>query len=272
MLCALALFLPLAAAAEPALEIIPLRHRPAEQVLPVLRPLLAPGGSLSGFNDKLFVRTNAANLAELRAALAGIDVPAARLLISVRQSADEYSGRSQAEAHGRIGRGRVQIEQESSGRHHHIGTGVVVELGGRERAASSSAEQQVQTVDGGQAFIRAGVSLPVPLRRVWRRPDGAALSETVIWRDLGTGFNASPRVMGGRVSIEISPFDERPLAPDGTAEIRHLSTTVEGALGEWIPLGASTLQAADGERGLLSRGEQTSSGSNEVWLKVERLD
>ncbi|HEY9530001.1 MAG TPA: secretin N-terminal domain-containing protein, partial [Burkholderiales bacterium] len=64
-----------AAAAQQALEIIPLRYRTAEQVLPVLRPLLETGATLTGQRNQLIVRTSSANLAELRQALEAIDRP-----------------------------------------------------------------------------------------------------------------------------------------------------------------------------------------------------
>ena len=61
------------ALAQQSLEIIALRHRTVEQVLPVLRPLLEPGGTLTGQRGQLIVRASPANLAELRQALAAID-------------------------------------------------------------------------------------------------------------------------------------------------------------------------------------------------------
>jgi type II secretory pathway component GspD/PulD (secretin) len=73
-----------AAFAQGNLEVISLRHRTAEQVIPVLRPLLEPGGALSGQFNQLIVRTSADNLAQIRAALEAIDRPARRLVISVR--------------------------------------------------------------------------------------------------------------------------------------------------------------------------------------------
>src|ERR1051325_6900097 len=73
-----------AALAQNSLEIIGLRHRTAEQVLPSLRPLVEPGGTVSGQGTELFVRTSPSNLAELRRALDALDRPQRRLLISVR--------------------------------------------------------------------------------------------------------------------------------------------------------------------------------------------
>src|SRR4029077_11545150 len=72
------------AAAQGALEVIPLRHRTADQVLPALRPLMEPGATLTGQGTQLIVRTSPDNLAELRRALADLDRPLSRLQISVR--------------------------------------------------------------------------------------------------------------------------------------------------------------------------------------------
>src|SRR5438309_9824061 len=73
-----------AAMAQNALEIITLRHRTAEQVLPSLRPLLEPGATLSGQGNQLFVRASPANISDLRLALEVLDQRQRRLLISVR--------------------------------------------------------------------------------------------------------------------------------------------------------------------------------------------
>src|SRR5260370_38182691 len=70
--------------AQQALEIIPLRHRTVDQVLPVLQPLVEPGGALTGQSGQLIVRTSPANLAEIKRALEAIDRPLRRLQISVR--------------------------------------------------------------------------------------------------------------------------------------------------------------------------------------------
>ncbi len=47
--------------AQQQLEIIDLKSRTAEQVLPQLRPFVEPGGTLSGMNNKIFIRASAAN-------------------------------------------------------------------------------------------------------------------------------------------------------------------------------------------------------------------
>jgi type II secretory pathway component GspD/PulD (secretin) len=89
--------------AENALEIITLRHRTADQVLPALRPLLEPSAALTGQRNQLMVRTSPANLADLRLALEALDRPLRRLQISVRFDESREAALARIEASGSVG-------------------------------------------------------------------------------------------------------------------------------------------------------------------------
>jgi len=84
------------------LEIISLKHRSAEQLLPQLAPFVEPGGALSGMNDKLFLRASGRNQAEIRDLVAALDTPPRRLMISVRQDGADSSTASGAGVSGRV--------------------------------------------------------------------------------------------------------------------------------------------------------------------------
>ncbi len=159
-------------AAQYALEVIPLRHRTVEQVLPTLRPLVEPGGTLTGQGNQLIVRTSPANLADIRRALDAIDRPLRRLQISVRFD-DALEASSQGiEASGRIGnRGsRVELQaQQSSSR------------------ADERVDQRVQVLEGGRATLFSVQSMQ---------------------QDLATGFEVVPRLSGNNVFLEIAPQRE----------------------------------------------------------------
>jgi len=90
------LFCCFAAWAQASLEVIDLRHTTAEQVLQALRPLLEPGGVLTGQRSQLIVRTSPANLVELRRALETLDAPARRLVIAVRFAGESAIERTEA--------------------------------------------------------------------------------------------------------------------------------------------------------------------------------
>src|SRR5262245_12060034 len=56
-------------AAAQEMQVIELHHRVADEVIPNLRPLLDPGGVLTGMDSTLFVRTSPENFEQLRQAV-----------------------------------------------------------------------------------------------------------------------------------------------------------------------------------------------------------
>ncbi|MDT3735409.1 MAG: hypothetical protein ROZ00_04190 [Denitratisoma sp.] len=267
-----------AAHAQQQLEIIDLKSRTADQVLPQLRPFVEPGGTLSGMNNKIFIRASEANRRQIRELLGAIDRPPRRLVISVRQDTDSTAVARGGEVSGRVGSGDVRIE---SRRTVIGGSGVEVRRGGdavrgqvydSRSAGAERVAQQVQVVEGGRAFINVGTSVPVPLRQVVLGPGGAVVSESVVYRDLGTGFSAEPQLAGDNVTLTISPTHDTPGAyGPGSANVQRLTTTVSGRLGEWIDLGGSVEERAGESSGLTRYSSRGSSTGRRVQLKVEEL-
>jgi hypothetical protein len=223
------------------LEVVPLRYRTVDQVLPVLRPLVEPGGALSGMSGQLVIRASAANIAELKRVLASIDTRPRRLVVSVRQDADERA--SDAGASGRVvigGDGRSRAD---------------VRVRDNQASASDRVDQRIQVTEGGIAHLQVGQSIPVP---------GG-------YRDVGTGFAVLPRVAGDRVTLDINPRRES-VGPRGTVESQSLSTSVSGRLGEWIELGGIDQAGSATTGGLLSRSSSSREGARRVWVRVEALD
>lgn len=253
----LLLYLPMLAWAQP-LETIGLRHRMADQLLPALQPFVEPGGALTGMNDKLFLRASARNQVEIRRLVAELDVPMRRLLISVRQeSEDDSTGRG-----GRVD-GAVTIRDGK------VGAGGTARVYSSSRVTDDRVNQQVQTIDGGRAAIVVGHSLWLPLRQVVLGPGGAIVSETIVQRDLGTGFVAVPRLSGDRVTVEISPRHDT--ADSSVLDVRseRLSTTVSGPLGEWLVLGGSVRDEAG--QGSGASWSSRSASRQSLLLKVDEL-
>ena len=65
------------------LEVIELKSKSVEDVLPVLLPLVEPGGTLTGMNNQLFLRASPRNRADIKKALAALDTPTRRLIIRI---------------------------------------------------------------------------------------------------------------------------------------------------------------------------------------------
>ena len=207
-LCALPLlcapFAP--AAAQNGLEILRLRHRTAEQVLPALRPLLEPGATLAGQGNQLIVRTSPANLDDLRRALEAIDRPLRRLQISVRFDDAGQSSRQAIAARGRAGPSGSSVDIRAID----------------ERASHAErVNQRLQVLEGGRAFIMAGQSTPEPY----------------VIRERATGFEAIPRLSGNTVFVDIAPQRET------AARQQYIATTVSARLGDWFEVGAVSASA-----------------------------
>lgn len=241
------------------MEIIELRSRSAEQVLPVLLPLVEPGGTLTGMNNQLFLRASPRNRADIKKALAAIDTPSRRLIIRVSQNRD-------AEQSGRGGEASGQVVLGSTRR-----SNVEARVWDTKSVRGESAAQMVQTVDDGQAFIQVGRSLPIPMRQVIIGPGGAVVNETVVYQDVGRGFYAVPHLNGERVTIDIS---QQAASQGGYGSInsQRLSTTVSGRLGEWIELGGSGRQASGNQSGALSLSTSDARDNRSIWLMVEEVE
>ena len=259
MLCRLAA-LPLCVLAAPAsaqqLETIQLRHQTPDRVLPILQPLLEPGGTLTGFNDKIFLRTTPENRKQILQVLAEIDTPSRQLIIQVSSQGSHGEGRRGYSIGGDVVVG---------------GSGTRIEGRARdsERTRSSSGEQRVRATEGSPAFIQVGRSLAIPLREVVIGPNGAVIRETTVWRDVGSGFHAVPRLSGQRVTLEITQFADTATTRRGDADTRQLSTTIGGQLGEWIELGGTATSDQSRSSELLGRGTSREASQQSIWLKVD---
>ena len=229
--------------AQQRMEIIPLRHRTLQQVLPALRPLLEPGGVLTGRSNQVIVRTSPRNLEQIKAALAAIDTPLRRLLISVRfADASDFHDRGIA-ARGtlRPGGSQVELRARDSG-----------------AAANERVDQRVQVLEGGRALIAAGQT----------RPLGGTAQGV---QDLATGFVVVPRVAGSRVILDVSPQSESPAASPGAVRSRRIGTTVYARLGEWVELGGTRSARNAESGGMFSSGVRRSASEHGIWVKVEEI-
>ncbi|BCB26871.1 hypothetical protein SKTS_17570 [Sulfurimicrobium lacus] len=256
----LVLLFSFSALAQQELEIIPLQHRAVEQVLPVIRPFVEAGGMVSGMNNQIILRASRKNLEQIREIIANLDTPPRRLMISVSSDISQESARQGAAVAGRI----------------ELGEGGGTRIRGRVydtlSSTSRSGNQHIQVVEGGSGYIAMGRSVPVPMRQVVLGPGGAIVSEGVVYRDIGSGFHAVPRVAGDTVTLEISPqFDAQERGAPGAATIQRLSTTVSGRLGEWIELGGSVQEEDSRERGYTSYGAGSQRDNRRVWLKVDEI-
>jgi hypothetical protein len=234
-------------------DIITIKHRSAEEVLAVVKPLVEPAGSVSALGDQLIVRTAAANLVQVRKMIEAADRVPRRLLISVRQV--------------RGGEGAGQG----------TGSGARVRTYSTRQVEGDRAAQQVQVVEGARAFIRTGESVPVRGRTVTAVPGGVAaggliVADAVQFRDLTTGFYVSPRVAGDTVTLEVSTRQDTPAGKGtGSAEVQNLTMTVSGPLGSWIELGGTGREDERDAGPGAARSYRATADARRIYLKAEDI-
>lgn len=277
LLCLVCLVLP--AKAEGDLEIISLKHRTVEEVIPGLRPLLEPDGVLTGMHGQLILRASPANRAQIRQALAVLDTPLRQLHITVRQSLESQAEKREAEIYGSVGAGNVSVAvppSGSGGARAEVEAGKVrigARLEDRDMNQFSRVSQEIRVVDGGQAFIRAGTSLPLTQRDVIWGPYGRTVRESTVYRDVDSGFYVKPQVIGERVSLEINPVQQTLSAASPYVVVgQELRSNLTGRMGEWISLGGGDESTEQENRQLLGKGMRSQTQANQVWIKVEVID
>lgn len=217
------------------LQTIELRHRLAEEILPVVQPLLEEGGVLTGVDGVLFVRTSPANLQQILQAVAAIDRAPRQLLITVGQGTVARSANASAE-------GAVVLGSESAGR---------IEAHGGTRQADLRNVSSIRTLEGSETYIAVG--------------------QSAAYRSTATGFYATARMSGDTVTLEVSPQQQRLTGHRQAIRTSGAASVVSARLGEWVELGAVRDTSSGSTAGLLVWGRHSAASEYSAWVKVDEV-
>jgi len=259
-------------------EVIALQHRTAEEVIPLLEPFIGPEGAIAGVSGQLIIRATPENLAEIKEILGEIDTAPRRLLITVRQNVTREQLERELAASGNVtigDHGRVIVRdgrsRDGAAAGYRSGQD---QLSGRASSTNTLQQagdtQQVQVLEGSQAFIRAGASVPYPERTIARDGRGVAVSGGPTYRDVTSGFYVLPRLSGDQVILEISP-QRATLGEQGRIDIQGASTRVSARLGEWIELGGIARETLEKRTGIASASTRTGTDRRGIFVKVDEV-
>lgn len=263
------------------LEVIPLRHRTTDEVVRILQPLVLPGGTVTGMNNQLIVRTTPANLAQIKEVLQSIDRPPRRLLITVKQDIGGNLTRSQSGLSGKYKSGDVAVSAGDAG---HGDEGLVISSKDakgnviRYRSLSTDSQtderntQRVQTIEGQPALIQIGTSVPIPEQTTVSTGGRVVVRESVSYHNVTSGFYVLPRLNGDYVSLVITPqMSKIKSKGHGVIETLAVETTVSGRLGEWIELAMVVQDMDKNSRRNLSTAKAEGAVQRRVLVMVEEL-
>ena len=261
------------ATAQMVLEVIPLRHRTVEEIIPILQPMMARDASLTGTRGQLIVRTTPGNLEEVKRILATIDAPARRLQITVAQAVAGDAQRRGAEISGTMRSGDAAVTIPGTGPAPR--DGVAARIYDSRTAENVRVMQTVHVLEGRSAYVQTGQSVPLSDRVVTRSVVGGRVVEqyqdSAYYRNLDTGFYVTPRLSGDTVTLDISTQRDVPARRPGAVDVQRVGATVSGRLGEWIEVAAVSEERTGDRSVLLGRSAGAQSENRSVLLKVDEL-
>ena len=76
---------PISIAESMKIEMIPMKNRMVEDVIPIIKPLIIKGGTVTGMNNQLILKTTPSNIELIKSILEQIDNAPRKLLISVKK-------------------------------------------------------------------------------------------------------------------------------------------------------------------------------------------
>lgn len=236
------------------IELIPLHNRAAEDLIPLIQPMLGPGDAISGEGSLLILRASPATQAQVRQMLVELDRAPRNLVISVSSSsADVRAGSSAA--------GRIDIDPD--------GARVQGAIGSRERDVERAATQQIRVLEGMPAMLHVGEETHRVDPVLVPYAGGYAAVPSTTTRASGRWLRVIPRLQGEQVQLVIEPEEAHPDPRHPRAlEVQRLSTQVVVPLGQWVPLGGLDSQ----EQHSSGWSARTRNQTSEVWVKVELVE
>ena len=259
-----------------SLQIIDLKNRPADEVIPVIKPMLKPNDAITGTGFQLFIRTDANTLEEVTRLLQVMDKAPRNLIIKVRNNIDSSSKSTDFNTSGNYEIGddvKVVVGDRPP-----KDKGTKVRINNTKNRSKNNTEHMIRVIEGGQAFITAGEIRPYEHRTIIRHRHGVSVYDSVDYQDITSGFYVTPRLTGnGNVSLQVQPHyrnasDDYSFTSDsyrGTVDVQEASTTVQAKLGEWIQIGGVDTDATSKDSGILSTSRNSEDIQSAIYLKVE---
>ena len=192
---------------------IELRNRPAEEVIPIVEPMLGADDVISGQGFKIFLRSSPATLARVRQMIDVLDTPAKILQVSVFQGSEQDLGA--------------------------LGISASIDGISTQKSLRDNPIHQVRVTEGTEAYIQTGEQIPyfVGAARIGPRRGAGGVE----YKDAMTGFYVLPRIRGDNVILEVSPYkSSRSDTGAGNIDTQSASTTITGRVSEWLLIGGVT--------------------------------
>lgn len=265
------------------LEVIPLKHRPAEMLVSSIKEVAHPDIAISAAGNQLILRGEPEEISMLRSLIDELDQPLEQYTIHVRQNNQKSSYEKNTQAGytyqsgddgsgSNIKIGKITLDGKPVPR---SGATVISKSGNHtatvtsrtySTSTSSNTNQKINALEGHSARIETGKEIPF---LSWDRYDGVVTKE---YRPVVTGFYVTPHPSGNdRVTLDIATQKQK--VQENTRdhiEVAGYQSSINARLGEWINVGAS-LQSGNNRNREIGKRYSVNSGDNySIEIMVER--
>lgn len=256
-----------------SLTTIQLMNRPAADVVPIIKPMLAPGDVITGSGFKIFLRASAQTVEDVEAMVEALDIASKIVMISVFQGSErsldamEISGNIEIDGdNANISIGNRNNDAAGNIDYSNDNVSGGVSAGSTWLNQQSGPIHRLRVTEGTEGFIQTGKQIPYFTSTGWYRP----ATGTVEYKDVTTGFYVLPRIRGDNVMLQVSPFkNSLGKAGDGSINTQQANTTIRGPIGEWIEIGGVSEQFNYSQSGIASRSSAEGSSEDRIWIKAE---
>jgi len=261
-----------------SISTIQLKNRPAEEVIPIVEPMLGADDAISGQGFKIFLRSSPETLARVRNMVDVLDTPAKTLQVSVFQGSDRDLGELGISANIHIESGDASVDVGNE-RDNNDDAGGSVTYGTAKGSASingistqkslrDNPIHQVRVTEGTEAYIETGERIPYFHGAAWKGRRGFA--GAIEYKDALTGFYVLPRIRGDNVILEVSPFKSSQSSTGGrNIDTQSASTTITGRVGEWLLIGGVTEQLERAQSATGTTFATQSRADTGIWIKAD---
>lgn len=266
VVCTLLLATPMGLSATTEFKIITLQYRFAEDLVPIIQPLVGADGSVTGIQNQLLIRTRSDKMANIEQIVSTLDVERKNLKITVRRQSSLNSASDGVIVNGRRRIGNVEVGTRRFP--NNATDGVQIGIENSQINSQSNSNQFINVIDGERAFIRVGQSVPFTQQWVILTNRYINAQKTTEFVDVSTGFAVRPRSIGNQVEVEITPRIAK-LNQSGFIDFEELTTVVRVSKGEWLDIGGIMQQKDEVSRAILSRQNGNLNEGSNLSIRVE---
>ena len=246
-----------------------LKNRSAEEIIPILQPLLQPQEAISGDGFQLFIKTSDKRAQEIEQILATIDRSAKMFRVSVTNDEHLAHAQNDLDASVRVTSGDAEIHVNED---RYSDADVSVHANAQNYTNSRHKEQFLNIQEGKPAFLsrenirllpsysyyinRHGVEIIDHGRTPYASEDGFYVEA----RSADSEF-AQVRIQTVQgINDHHSNYEY---------EQQFAETTLRVPLGKWFEIGGNTQTTERSEKGILYRTQEKEQRFNKIFLKIE---